>query len=147
MRHSRRRVAGWGAHALSNLGILRLLEEELYGGGQQLQLHLGRLLFERLEEMLQLLIRVVDTLRVFSDDPDYARLPHSPVITTLELARTSRILYYSPLWFPNTHDSIYTSTKYKYMLQIVKSNPGVQIPGYRGHAHTPVACIPETARE
>lgn len=57
------------------LGVLGLLEEELDGGREELQLHLGRLLLERLQEVLQLLVRVVDALRVLPDDPDNARLP------------------------------------------------------------------------
>lgn len=56
------------------LCILRLFEEELYCGGKQLQLNLGRFLLERLQEVLQLLVRVVDALSILTDDPDYTGL-------------------------------------------------------------------------
>lgn len=58
----------------AHLRVLRLLEEELHGSREKLELHLRRLLLKRLEEVLQLLVRIVDTFGILTDDPDNTRL-------------------------------------------------------------------------
>lgn len=82
----------------THLCVLGLLEEQLDGGREELQLHLRRLLLERLEEVFQLLVRVVDALRVLPDDPDDAGL--------LDEARVS-------WWFCFQEDEVITVKKSK----------------------------------
>eukprot|EP00968_Pinguiococcus_pyrenoidosus_P010320 scaffold805_cov251-Pinguiococcus_pyrenoidosus.AAC.5 len=66
---------GHREHALHELlRLLRVLQEELHRGGEQLELHAGRLLVEGLEEGLHELIGVVDALGVLADDPDHGGL-------------------------------------------------------------------------
>ena len=49
-------------------------QEQLHRGGQQRQLHVWRLVVEAVEEGLQQLVGVVDTVGVLADDPDHGGL-------------------------------------------------------------------------
>ena len=53
------------------LGVSWPLEEQLDDGSQKLELNLGVLILEGVEEALQKLIGVVNTLCVLSNDPDH----------------------------------------------------------------------------
>lgn len=53
------------------LSVSGTLEEELDDGGEELQLDLGVLVVEALEEALQQLVRVVDALGILADNPDH----------------------------------------------------------------------------
>ena len=69
-------LCGVGEHKLDHLLRLLcgLLQEELDSSRDQLQLHKSRFLREGLQELLQELICIVDTLCIFSNDPDHAGL-------------------------------------------------------------------------
>lgn len=69
-------LGGVGEHELDHLlrPLRRLFEEQLDGGGHQLQLHLSGFFGEGFQEELEQLVRVVDAVRVLADDPDHAGL-------------------------------------------------------------------------
>ena len=53
------------------LGVLGALEEQLDRGGQELQLHLVRLVQKVLQEAVQQILGVVDALGILAQDPDH----------------------------------------------------------------------------
>ena len=69
--------------------LARLFQEQLDRSRHQLQLHHARLLRERLQELLEDLVRVVDTLCVLPDDPHHRR-PRLRLVQRVEILAQRR---------------------------------------------------------
>ena len=67
------------------LTIIWLLQKELDNGGQQLQLHLRRLVIKTVQKRLQQLVGIVNALGILANDPHHGR-------TCLRLVKRVEIL-------------------------------------------------------